>query len=159
MSDRHTANRHAGNHASGSMARTRPTRGRVLISKLGLDGHDVGAKVVARLLRDQGFEVVYLGIRQRPAAVVATARDEDVDLIGISILSGAHLELLAELLRQLAEAHVAAPVVAGGVIPERDRPPLMAAGVAAILDGREPTATIIDTIARLVDDSRRTEWT
>ena len=106
---------------------------RVLIGKPGLDGHDRGAKVVARGLRDAGFEVVYTGLRQTPEMVATAALQEDVDVVGLSILSGAHLTLLpriCELLR--AEGMDDVLVTAGGIIPEEDIADLKEAGVAAI---------------------------
>jgi methylmalonyl-CoA mutase, C-terminal domain len=106
---------------------------RVLIAKPGLDGHDRGAKVLARGLRDEGFEVVYTGLRQTPEMVAAAALQEDVDVVGLSILSGAHLTLLpriCELLRAAGLSDVL--VTAGGIIPDADVPELRAAGVAEV---------------------------
>lgn len=125
-------------------------RARVLVAKLGLDGHDVGAKFVARLLRDRGFEVIYLGIRQMPQAVVRAAVDEDVDVIGLSMLSGAHQVLVGKLM-ELLEAHGAAdvPVVLGGVIPPPERPALQDLGVAAIFDAGTPSDLMVSTIRKL----------
>jgi methylmalonyl-CoA mutase C-terminal domain/subunit len=106
---------------------------KVLIAKPGLDGHDRGAKVLARGLRDEGFEVVYTGIRQTPEMIVSAAVQEDVDVVGLSILSGAHLTLLPRvtgLLRDQGMGDVL--VTAGGIIPDEDVPVLQAAGVAAV---------------------------
>ena len=106
---------------------------KVLIAKPGLDGHDRGAKVLARGLRDEGFEVVYTGLRQTPDMVVAAALQEDVDVVGLSILSGAHLTLLpriCDLLRERGMGDVL--VTAGGIIPDDDVPRLREAGVAAV---------------------------
>jgi methylmalonyl-CoA mutase C-terminal domain/subunit len=106
---------------------------KVLIAKPGLDGHDRGAKVLARGLRDEGFEVVYTGLRQTPEMVATAALQEDVDVVGLSILSGAHLTLLpkiCELLR--TEGMEGVLVTAGGIIPEDDIPALQEAGVAAV---------------------------
>lgn len=106
---------------------------RVLVAKPGLDGHDRGAKVVARALRDAGMEVVYTGLRQTPEMIAEAALQEDVDVVGLSILSGAHLALLpriAELLRRNGMDDVL--VVAGGIIPDEDVPTLEAAGIARI---------------------------
>src|SRR5207253_1599394 len=97
---------------------------KLLVAKPGLDGHSNGAEQVAVAARDAGFEVVYQGIRLTPAQIAAAARDEDVDLVGISILSGSHLELVPEVLRLLRSEGVSAPVVVGGIIPEGDRPKL-----------------------------------
>src|SRR5512134_1687998 len=106
---------------------------RVLVAKPGLDGHDRGAKVIARALRDAGMEVIYTGLRQTPEMIAAAALQEDVDAVGLSILSGAHNTLLprvVELLRQEGLGDV--PVFAGGIIPDEDVPALRAAGIAAI---------------------------
>ncbi|HYF94670.1 MAG TPA: cobalamin B12-binding domain-containing protein [Symbiobacteriaceae bacterium] len=106
---------------------------RVLIAKLGLDAHDRGAKVVARAYRDAGFEVIYTGIYQRPEAVAEAAIQEDVDVVAISSLAGAHLTLIPELIRLLREEGADDMLVlAGGVIPEQDMPELMQAGVVGI---------------------------
>ena len=105
---------------------------RVLVAKPGLDGHSNGAEQIAVAARDAGMEVVYQGIRSTPEEIAATARDEDVDVVGLSILSGSHLELVPEVLARLGEQGVDAPVVVGGIIPDDDRAPLLAAGVAAV---------------------------
>jgi (2R)-ethylmalonyl-CoA mutase len=105
---------------------------RLLVAKPGLDGHSNGAEQIAVAARDAGMEVVYQGIRLTPSQIAAAARDEDVDIIGLSILSGSHLELVPEVVRLVREAGVDAPVVAGGIIPEDDRPRLLAQGVAAV---------------------------
>jgi (2R)-ethylmalonyl-CoA mutase len=105
---------------------------RLLVAKPGLDGHSNGAEQIAVAARDAGMEVVYQGIRLTPEEIVAVARDEDVDIVGLSILSGSHLELVPEIVRLLRAEGVDAPVVAGGIIPEEDRPRLIAAGVAAV---------------------------
>ncbi|HQK88577.1 MAG TPA: cobalamin B12-binding domain-containing protein, partial [Acidobacteriota bacterium] len=105
---------------------------RVLIAKPGLDGHDRGAKVIARALRDAGMEVIYTGLRQTPEQIVAAALQEDVDVIGISILSGAHMHLFPKIMA-LVKANKMDDVLVfgGGIIPEGDVPPLQAMGVAA----------------------------
>ena len=106
---------------------------RVVVAKPGLDGHDRGAKVIARALRDAGMEVIYTGLHQRPRQIVETALQEDADAIGLSILSGAHLSLTAELFELLvAEDAGDVAVVVGGVIPAEDHEELRALGVAAI---------------------------
>ena len=118
---------------------------KVLIAKPGLDGHDRGAKVLARGLRDEGFEVVYTGLRQTPEMVATAALQEDVDVVGLSILSGAHLTLLpriCELLR--AEGMGDVLVIAGGIIPADDIPALKEAGVAAIFGPGTPIGEIAD---------------
>jgi methylmalonyl-CoA mutase C-terminal domain/subunit len=106
---------------------------RVLIAKPGLDGHDRGAKVVARALRDAGMEVIYTGIRQTPEMIAEAALQEDVDVVGLSILSGAHLALVPRVLERLADAGKGdALVVVGGIIPDDDAAALTAAGVDAV---------------------------
>ena len=105
---------------------------KLLVAKPGLDGHSNGAEQIAVAARDAGMEVVYSGIRLTTEQIAASARDEDPDVIGLSILSGSHLELVPELLEELQRMGVDAPVVVGGIIPEEDRPRLAAAGVAAV---------------------------
>ncbi|MGZ3585790.1 MAG: cobalamin B12-binding domain-containing protein [Candidatus Limnocylindrales bacterium] len=106
---------------------------KVLIAKPGLDGHDRGAKVLARGLRDEGFEVIYTGLRQTPEMIVAAALQEDVDVVGLSILSGAHMTLLPKVTAGLkAEGLQDVLVTAGGIIPDDDIPALKAAGVAEV---------------------------
>ncbi len=106
---------------------------KVLIAKPGLDGHDRGAKVLARGLRDEGFEVVYTGLRQTPEMIVTAALQEDVDVVGLSILSGAHMTLVPRVCAQLRERGLDDVLVTvGGIIPDEDVPALQAAGVAAV---------------------------
>jgi (2R)-ethylmalonyl-CoA mutase len=105
---------------------------RLLVAKPGLDGHSNGAEQIAVAARDAGMEVIYQGIRLTPAQIAAVARDEDVDVVGLSILSGSHLELVPEVVQLLRQAGVDAPVVVGGIIPEEDRPKLLGEGVAAV---------------------------
>ena len=106
---------------------------RVLVAKPGLDGHDRGAKIVARSLRDAGMEVIYTGIRQTPEMIVSTSIDEDVDVIGLSILSGAHIELFKQIIDGLSQQdRDDILIVAGGIIPEEDRSRLKEMGVANI---------------------------
>ena len=106
---------------------------RVVIAKPGLDGHDRGAKVLARGLRDEGFEVIYTGLRQTPEMIVAAALQEDVDVVGLSILSGAHMTLLPKVTRLLREKGMDDVLVtAGGIIPDDDIPALKAAGIAEV---------------------------
>ena len=106
---------------------------KVLIAKPGLDGHDRGAKVLARGLRDEGFEVVYTGLRQTPEMIVTAALQEDVDVVGLSILSGAHMTLVPKVCRQLREKGLDDVLVTvGGIIPDDDVEPLQAEGVAAV---------------------------
>lgn len=124
---------------------------RVLIAKVGLDGHDRGAKVIAQALKDAGMEVIYTGLRQTPEQIVETAIQEDVQVIGISILSGAHMQLLppvVELLRNRGAGDIV--VLAGGVIPKDDIPYLKEAGIAEVFTPGARTVNIIETINRLV---------
>jgi (2R)-ethylmalonyl-CoA mutase len=124
-----------GAEMAGVVARVKAMAGgppRMLVAKPGLDGHSNGAEQVAVAARDAGFEVVYQGIRLTPEQIAAAARDEDVDLIGISILSGSHLELVPEVIRLIRAAGVDAPVVVGGIIPDDDQAKLRELGVAAV---------------------------
>ncbi len=117
---------------------------RVLIAKIGLDGHDRGAKVVARALRDAGMEVIYTGLRQTPEMVVEAALQEDVQIIGISILSGAHLTLVPKVLTLLDQQGLSAiKVFVGGIIPDEDKPLLLESGVCSIFGPGTPTQDII----------------
>lgn len=128
---------------------------RVLVAKPGLDGHDRGAKVVARALRDAGMEVIYTGIRQTPEMIVEVALQEDVDVIGLSSLSGAHMELFSEVMEQLKQKGMGnVMVVAGGIIPEDDITSLQQIGVKAIFGPGTPTSEIVDSIQRLVADRK-----
>jgi methylmalonyl-CoA mutase C-terminal domain/subunit len=118
---------------------------RILIAKPGLDGHDRGAKVVARALRDAGFEVIYTGLRQSPEQIVAAAIQEDVDGVGLSILSGAHNVLLPEVTRLLGEQGADDMLVfAGGIIPDKDIDGLKRAGIDEIFLPGTPTGRIVD---------------
>jgi len=124
---------------------------RVLIGKPGLDGHDRGAKVVARGLRDAGFEVIYTGLHQTPQQIVRAAVDEDVQVVGLSVLSGAHNHLLPEIVRGLAEADRAdVLVLAGGIIPTADIPGLLASGVAMVFQPGTPIPEIVSAIRERV---------
>ena len=123
---------------------------RLLVAKPGLDGHSNGAEQIAVAARDAGMEVVYSGIRLTPAQIVASARDEDPDVIGLSILSGSHLELVPAIVRSLRAEGVDAPVIVGGIIPEDHRALLLAAGVAAIYTPKNfELAKIMSDIADL----------
>jgi ethylmalonyl-CoA mutase len=116
-------------------ARVRELEGgppRLLVAKPGLDGHSNGAEQIAVAARDAGMEVIYQGIRLTPAQIAAVAVEEDPDVIGLSILSGSHLELVPDVVRQVRDGGVTAPVVVGGILPEDDRPALLDAGVAAV---------------------------
>ena len=129
---------------------------RMLVGKPGLDGHSNGAEQIAVAARDAGMEVVYQGIRLTPEQIAAAARDEDVDVIGLSILSGSHLELVPETLRRLREADVQAPVVVGGIIPPADARVLETAGIARIYTPKNyELAAIMSDVAELAADYRR----
>ena len=121
---------------------------RVLVAKPGLDGHDRGAKVIARALRDAGMEVIYTGIRQTPQMVVQAAAQEDVAVLGLSILSGAHMELMPEIMRLLNDQGMDdVLVVLGGIVPEEDRAQLSDLGVSAVFGPGTSTNDIIDYIS------------
>ena len=123
---------------------------RVLVAKPGLDGHDRGAKIIARALRDAGMEVIYTGIRQTPSMIVEAALQEDVDVIGLSILSGAHLDLFPQIFERMSENEMDdVPVMAGGIIPESDRAALEAMGVRAVYGPGTPTAEIVERVRLL----------
>ena len=123
---------------------------RVLVAKPGLDGHDRGAKLVARALRDAGFEVIYTGIRQRPESIAAVAAQEDVDVVGLSILSGAHVALTRKTAHALRAAGADdVLLVVGGAIPARDVPRLEAAGAAAVFPTGTPLPTLVERIRAL----------
>jgi methylmalonyl-CoA mutase, C-terminal domain len=125
---------------------------RILIAKPGLDGHDRGAKVVARALRDAGMEVIYTGIRQTPEMIVQAALQEDVDIIGLSCLSGAHLELFEDVMEGIKKKEMdKVRVVAGGIIPDEDIPALEKMGVKAVFGPGTKTADIVETIKKLVN--------
>ena len=123
---------------------------RVLIGKVGLDGHDRGVKLIARALRDAGMEVIYTGLHQTPEQVVSTAIQEDVDAIGLSILSGAHKTLFARVIELLKERGAEDIVVfGGGIIPGEDIPKLRAAGVQALFRPGAPMGEIVDFVKGL----------
>ncbi len=105
---------------------------RVLVAKPGLDGHDRGLRVVARVLRDHGFEVVFAGLRQTPESIAAAVVQEDVDVVGVSMHNGAHLTLAPAVIRALHDAGLTTPVVVGGIVPDLDVPRLEQAGVGAV---------------------------
>lgn len=124
---------------------------KVLIAKPGLDGHDRGAKVIARGLKEAGMEVVYTGLRQTPEQIVRSAVQEDVDLIGLSILSGAHLYLFPEIMERLEESkREDITVIAGGIIPEDDHKELKELGIKAIFNPGTPIKKIVDFIEKEV---------
>ena len=141
-----------------ALARSRAMAGgppRLLVAKPGLDGHSNGAEQIAVAGRDAGFEVVYQGIRLTPEQIAAAARDEDVDVVGLSILSGSHLQLVPEVIRLLREAGVDAPVIVGGIIPEDDQDKLRDLGVAAVYTPKDyELARIMEEIATLAEQQR-----
>jgi methylmalonyl-CoA mutase C-terminal domain/subunit len=126
-------------------------RCRVLLAKIGFDGHDRGLKVVARTLRDAGMEVIYAGLRQTPETVAAMARDEDVDAVGISMHNGAHLTIAPRVVAALRDASARAAVIVGGIVPEPDVALLHDAGVAAVLG---PGASDTEVVAAVTDACR-----
>ena len=120
---------------------------RVLIAKPGLDSHDRGAKIVARALRDAGMEVIYTGLRQTPEQIAETALQEDVDVIGLSILSGAHPTLFPKIMQLLKKKGMTDVMVfAGGIIPEEDIPALKKAGIKEVFGPGTPTSTLIEYV-------------
>ncbi|MAG03701.1 MAG: methylmalonyl-CoA mutase [Acidimicrobiaceae bacterium] len=119
---------------------------RVVLAKLGLDGHDRGLKVVARMLRDAGMEVVYLGLRQTTDNIVAAVEQEDADVVGISMHNAGHLTLGPLIVRALGEAGLAVPVVIGGIVPDTDLAELEAAGVAAVLGPGASVEEVVTTV-------------
>lgn len=120
---------------------------RVLVAKPGLDGHDRGAKVVARALRDAGFEVIYTGLRQTPEQIAQAAADEDVNVVAMSILSGAHPHLFPKVVNLVREKGMKDTlIIGGGVIPEADIPALKDAGIAEVFTPGTPTTAIVDFI-------------
>ena len=121
---------------------------RVLVAKVGLDGHDRGVKVVARLLRDAGMEVIYGGLRQTPAMIAATAEQEDVDVVGLSMHNAAHRTLAPKVVQALRDAGLDIPVVVGGIVPDIDVPFLKERGVAAVLG---PGASAEEVVAAVRD--------
>lgn len=133
-------------------------RYKVLVAKLGIDGHDRGAKVIARALRDAGFEVIYTGIRQTPEQVVYAAIQEDVDVIGVSLLSGAHMHHMKKLLERLREAGADdIPVVLGGTIPLPDIEPLKKMGVKEVFLPGTSLKEIVEKVRKLAEEKRAKE--
>jgi methylmalonyl-CoA mutase C-terminal domain/subunit len=128
---------------------------RVLVAKCGLDGHDRGAKVIATALRDAGMEVIYTGLRQTPDMVVSAAMQEDVDAIGISILSGAHMTVFPKLLKLMKEKKMDDVLLTGGgIIPDEDMKELNAMGVGKLFAPGAPTSEIAEYIRKWVNDNR-----
>ena len=126
---------------------------RIVVAKPGLDGHDRGAKVIARALRDAGFEVIYTGLHQTPEQVAETVIQEDADAVGLSLLSGAHNTLFPKVMAQLAEKGAGDVLVfGGGIIPEADIPTLKEQGVGAIFTPGTPMQAIVDWLAKALDE-------
>lgn len=122
--------------------------GRILVAKVGLDGHDRGIKVVARILRDAGYEVIYTGLFQTPETVAAAAVDEDVDAVGLSMLSGAHMTLAPLVVEAIRARGADIPVIVGGIVPDSDLDELRAAGVAAVLTPGATADEIVSSVGR-----------
>ena len=123
---------------------------RILIAKVGLDGHDRGIKVVARILRDAGYEVIYTGLFQTPQTVAAAAIDEDVDAIGLSMLSGAHLTLAPLVVDEVRSRGSDIPVILGGIVPDADLDELSARGIAAVLTPGATAEQIVSEVAAVL---------
>src|SRR5206468_13017885 len=142
----------------GQLAERLGHRPRILVGKPGLDGHSNGAEQIAVRARDVGMEVIYQGIRLTPEQIAASARDEDVDVVGLSILSGSHRELVPETVRLLREAGLEVPVVVGGIIPARDAKALLETGVAHVYTPKDfDLNRIMGEIADLVSERAETE--
>jgi methylmalonyl-CoA mutase C-terminal domain/subunit len=130
---------------------------RVLVAKPGLDGHDRGAKIIARAFRDAGFEVIYTGLRQTPEQVVTAALQEDVDVVGLSVLSGAHMSLCPRIMELMKKEKLDdVLVVVGGIIPDLDIPKLKALGIREVFQPGVSTQDIIDYVRRNVGQRRHT---
>lgn len=127
---------------------------RVLIAKPGLDGHDRGAKVIARALRDAGMEVIYTGLRQTPEMIAEAALQEDVDVVGLSILSGAHMALVPRIRELMIQSGLAdVPILVGGIIPDSDSKSLLAMGISGVFGPGTSTEDIVAHIRRLIQDN------
>jgi len=124
------------------------------VAKVGLDGHDRGVKIVARLLRDAGYEVIYTGLFQTPDSVAAAAVDEDVDVVGLSMLSGAHMMLVPKVVQKLKDRGVDIPVVVGGIIPKKDIERLRQVGVSEVLTPGANAQEVVAVIERAISNHR-----
>lgn len=124
---------------------------RIILAKLGLDGHDRGIKVVARILRDAGMEVIYLGLRQTTDSIVAAAEEEDADAVGLSMHNAGHLTLAPAMVEALAASDLDLPVIVGGIVPDADVEELEKAGVAAILGPGASAEEVVETVRNAVD--------
>ena len=127
----------------------------MLVAKVGLDGHDRGVKVVARMLRDAGFEVVYLGLRQTPDSVADAAAHEDVDVVGLSMHSGGHLTLAPAVVEALRRRGLEVPVVLGGIVPARDVAALLQAGVRQVLNPGASEQEVVEAVRSAMPDAPR----
>lgn len=127
-----------------------PTQIRIVLAKLGLDGHDRGLKVVARILRDAGMEVIYLGLRQTTSSIVAAVEQEDADAVGLSMHNAGHLTLGPKMVKALRDADIDVPVIVGGIIPEEDEAELTEAGVAAVLGPGASSAQVVEAVRQAV---------
>ena len=125
---------------------------RILVAKVGLDGHDRGIKVVARILRDAGYEVIYTGLFQTPQTVAAAAIDEDVDAIGLSMLSGAHMTLAPLVVDEIRKLGSEIPVIVGGIVPKQDVEALMNAGIAAVITPGATADQVVATMRKVLAD-------
>jgi methylmalonyl-CoA mutase C-terminal domain/subunit len=126
---------------------------RILIAKPGLDGHDVGAKIIALALRDAGAEVIYTGLRKSPQYIARVAVEEDVDAVGLSILSGSHVDLVRDTVRHLREAQGGnIKIFVGGTIPQEDVEPLMSSGAAGVFNASQRIEDVVAEVDRLLDD-------
>lgn len=126
---------------------------RVLLAKLGLDGHDRGLKIVARILRDAGMEVIYLGLRQTTESIVAAAEQEDADAVGLSMHNAGHLTLAPRMVAALRDADLDIPVIVGGIVPDQDVDELHQAGVAAVLGPGASAAEVAEAVRRAVAEA------
>ena len=127
---------------------------RVLLAKVGLDGHDRGLRVIARILRDGGCEVIYGGLRQTPQMIAATVLQEDVDVVGLSMHNGAHLTLAPDVISALAAHGLDTPVIVGGIVPQHDLDAMHAAGVVAVLGPGASNGEVVDAVERASRDRR-----
>jgi methylmalonyl-CoA mutase cobalamin-binding domain/chain len=130
--------------------------GRVLLAKVGLDGHDRGLRVVARILRDAGFEVIFAGLRQTPDMVAAAATQEDVDVVGVSMHNGAHLTIAPAVLKALRRVGLQTPVVVGGIVPDVDLEEMRSVGVAAVLGPGASNDQVVAAIRAAIGTSADT---
>ncbi len=136
------------------MSDTTPVR--IVLAKLGLDGHDRGIKVVARILRDAGMEVIYLGLRQTTASIIAAAEQEDADAIGLSMHNAGHLTLGPAMIEAMREAELEVPLIIGGIVPDQDITQLLDAGVAVVLGPGASSESVVASVRDAVTASTST---